>query len=115
MNNIQVPVKSYVARVEFGADCPSSVAALAGIVIIPGPRGKPGVGEQGPPGEAKAHVHEQMMPSALWVIEHGWLSQPIVAVTDGGASEIIGDVTHPSVGVTTIKFAFPIIGKARLI
>lgn len=89
---------------------------LTGVVIIAGPEGKEGQrGQEGPPGAAEAFLHDQMMPSALWTVKHGWATQPSVSVTDGGSSEVICDVEHPSQGVTIIKFAHPVIGRARLI
>lgn len=75
----------------------------------------PFTGPRGKEGEARTFLHEQMIPSDLWVINHGFDARPNVSITDGGSTEVVGDVDHPSPGIATVKFAFPVIGRARLI
>jgi hypothetical protein len=65
-------------------------------VIVTGGKGEKG--EDGAPGAAgsapQSYVHEQVDPSAVWIINHGLGFYPNVTVIDSGGNEVAGDITY---------------------
>lgn len=98
------------------------VADTAPVVVevaAQGPTGPPGAtgpqGPQGPPGASASYVHQQMTPSAVWVIDHTLGYAPGgVTCTDSANGEIVGDITYPSAGRVVVTFAASTGGTAYL-
>lgn len=85
---------------------------------IPGPQGATGVGvagPQGPPGSGGAsYVHDQMTPSATWVVVHNMGYYPNVTVEDSGGNEHFPDLVYDSANQLTLTFNAANGGKAYL-
>lgn len=84
-----------------------------------GPQGNQGIqgpqGPQGPPGTAENtdYTHDQMTPSATWVVVHNLGYRPAgVHVTDSSGNDYEGEVTHNSVNQLTITFSAAFSGTA---
>lgn len=77
-------------------------------VVTPGP-----TGPAGPAGVAFVHV--QSVASAIWTINHNMGYRPSTELTDPGFREMDGDVLHPTVNQTVVKFNVPVTGTARLV
>jgi hypothetical protein len=86
----------------------------------PGPPGPPGAdglpGPAGPPGEGEGYhyVHDQLVPSATWVITHSLGMYPSVTVVDTGGSVIVPDVHFVDDTQLIVMFGSPTSGKAYL-
>lgn len=63
---------------------------------------------------AGSYVHDQMTPSATWVIVHNLGFYPNVRIEDSAGSDVEGDVTQDSVNQMTVTFASAFSGKAYL-
>jgi hypothetical protein len=73
-------------------------------------------GAQGPQGPAGAgFLFTQGSPSTTWLINHNLGFKPVVQMFDAGSQEIEGLISHPSLNTTSILFAVPIAGFARLV
>lgn len=91
------------------------------LVEIPeqGPAGPPGAtgaqGPQGNPGLSGAnYVHQQMVPSATWVIAHGLNRYPSITIVDSAGSVVIGAVDYDSTNQITVTFSAAFGGSAYL-
>lgn len=72
-------------------------------------------GEKGDPGLSGANfIHDQLVPSDEWVINHGLNRYPSVAVVDSAGSVVEGTVEYTSNNVITLRFAAPFGGQAFL-
>lgn len=94
-----------VAVVETGwVAAPSGTAVPAAII--------------GPPGRDASQPYEHVQASAAsgWTVNHnlGRWPSAVTVVTPGGV-EVTGGVTHVSLNQTTIAFAQPFAGRARVI
>lgn len=78
-------------------------------LITPGPQGPPGAN-----GANAVYIHNQVTPSATWIISHNMGFKPSVELLNSGSQEIEGDVIHTSQNVTVAYFNTPISGFARL-
>jgi len=65
-------------------------------------------------GAVAAYVHQQTTSAAVWTINHNLGVRPSVEVFDSGSQQVEADVSHPNVNTTSIMFAVPITGYARL-
>jgi hypothetical protein len=73
-------------------------------------------GPQGPQGPAGVgFLFTQASPSTTWLINHNLGFKPVVQMFDAGSQEIEGLISHPSLNTTSILFAVPIAGFARLV
>jgi len=86
---------------------------------VPGPQGSPGptgpTGPQGPPGSGGAsYTHDQITPSAVWVITHNLNFYPNISVEDSGGNEHFPDVVYDSANQVTLTFNAANGGKAYL-
>lgn len=84
-----------------------------------GPEGLPGApgppGPPGPPGDPAltSYVHDQMIPSATWIILHNLGYYPAgIHVSDSGGSDCEGEVTHDSLNQLTLTFSAAFSGRA---
>jgi hypothetical protein len=90
-------------------------------LVEPGPPGPPGPqGPQGPPGQPAlagtgALLYTQSVPALVWEVEHPFPYRPDVETFDNDGNEIIGDVSHPDLGVVRVEFGFAMTGTMRLI
>ena len=64
--------------------------------------------------EDKTYVHEQLVSSQFWNIQHNLGKHPSVTVIDSGGSVVFGDVEYVSMNEITISFGFPFGGTAYL-
>ncbi len=92
----------------------------------PGPEGPQGEigpmgpeGPQGPPGDEGSgalgfFVHDQSIPSDVWVIDHNLSFIPQVTIVDSSGREVEGDVIYTSPTQITVLFSAPFAGKAYL-
>lgn len=60
------------------------------------------------------YVHEQSVPSKVWIILHSMRKYPSVTVLDSSGYEIEGEVRHTSINRLTIEFTIPFHGIATL-
>jgi hypothetical protein len=97
--------------VETEADVKIDIAAEVG---PPGPQGPQG--PQGPAGigSKTTYVHDQMVPDAVWTIQHDQNCFPTVTVVDSAGSAVEGAVTYDSPDQITILFSGGFSGKAYL-
>jgi len=74
------------------------------------------IGPPGRDGGAGAYEHVQASASVSWTVNHNLGRWPaaVTVVTTGGV-EVTSDVTHVSINQTTIAFARPFAGRARVI
>ena len=81
-----------------------------------GPPGPPG--PEGPRGydadTAFRHVHQQLVPAAVWTIVHGLAGKPAVTIVDSAGVEHEGSVTYPDDNTVTVTFSAPFGGEAHL-
>lgn len=85
-------------------------------VATSGPQGPTGPqGEPGTPGAPGGEVYEftQAAPASTWVINHNLGVEPDVTCLVSG-EEVYPDVVHGSVNQTSLVFAAPTAGHARL-
>lgn len=83
----------------------------------PGPKGDKGdQGDPAPPGSGGdlTYVHDQMVPSATWVVVHNLGKNPTVGVVDSGGSVIEPDIHYDNINQLTISFTSATSGKAYL-
>ena len=59
-------------------------------------------------------VHEQILPSKVWIVEHTLDKYPSVSVVDSGNNLVIGSVEYLSKNKLKISFSFEFSGKAYL-
>jgi len=74
------------------------------------------VAEQGPagPSGAETYIHDQSLPSDVWVIGHNLDRYPSATVVDSAGSTIICDVQYDSPDQITIQFSAAFSGRAYL-
>lgn len=56
--------------------------------------------------------HDQMVPSASWVITHGLGRVPAISVIDSAGDLVVGDVSVIGLDVVQIDFSGPFSGTA---
>lgn len=114
--------ESVVHTVETG---PEEVEVIEEVITniidasVPGPQGPQGTqgptGPQGPPGSGGAsYIHDQVTPSATWVIVHNLNFFPNVTVEDSGGNEHYPDIVYDSANQVTLTFNAVNGGKAYL-
>lgn len=64
-------------------------------------------------GADRNYVHQQAIPSDVWVVPHGLGKIPAITVIDSAGDEVRGEVRHDSTTQSTITFAFPFSGAAH--
>ncbi len=89
-----------------------------------GPSGVPGAqgltGPQGPTGPAGGpgvgsdanYVHNQILASSVWVINHNLNKYPSVIVVDSGDTVVVGDISYTNLNTITVTFTVAFGGKA---
>jgi hypothetical protein len=60
------------------------------------------------------YTHDQVSPSAIWVIVHNMGKNPSVSIVDTALDEVVADVQYNSLNQLTITFTAAISGKAFL-
>lgn len=69
----------------------------------------------GPPGPTgTTYTHDQLTPSATWVITHNMNKYPSVMIVDSGGTVIDPDIHYDSTIQMTVTFGSPTSGKAYL-
>jgi len=97
-----------VTKVELAGQKTLLTVSLVG---VQGPKGDPGA-----PGlSAQSYVHDQLVASDTWVINHNLGFKPICQVFSAGSREILVDVLHTSTNQTIVYLTSPNTGFARLI
>lgn len=61
-----------------------------------------------------SYIHNQIVSSTTWTINHNLGFFPAVSVVDSGGNYVIGDVTYVSQNVVTVSFNSSFGGKAYL-
>jgi hypothetical protein len=90
------------------------------VVPQPGPQGPQGpAGPQGPEGPAGTggdltYQHTQLVPAAVWTIDHNLGKEPAVTVISSADDEVIGDVSYPTPNRVVLTFSSAFAGRARL-
>ncbi len=87
-----------------------------GVPGPPGPMGPPGQpGDTGAPGLSGAnYVHQQMVPAAIWLVQHNLNRFPSVTVVDSAGTVVIGVVTYATSDSVNIEFSAAFSGSAYL-
>lgn len=62
----------------------------------------------------QGYVHDQVAPSANWVIEHHLDKYPSVTIVDSGQNAVIGDIEYVSKDRIDLKFSSAFSGRALL-
>jgi hypothetical protein len=88
-------------------------------VGIAGPQGATGAagptGPQGPPGSiGGSYLHAQIVPSAIWTINHNLGFFPNVVVLDTLGRVVWGDQEYPSANTMILTFSASFSGTAYL-
>lgn len=60
------------------------------------------------------YVHNQLVPSNEWIIEHNLNKYPSVTVVDSGGNAVIGDINYKSMNEIVISFQSAFSGNAYL-
>lgn len=73
-------------------------------------------GPAGPPGPAAVlgHVHEQVSPSANWIVSHSLGRYPLSSELTVSGEVVHADITYPDVFTAVVTFAAPQVGTLRL-
>lgn len=111
--NPVVAIVQQPARLQALVDAPPLITAH--IASAQGPSGPPGpAGAQGPAGEGDLNfVHQQGVPSDVWVCPHGLGKFPSVTVIDSAGDRVAGaEVHYDSVNQCTLRFGAPFSGSA---
>ena len=61
-----------------------------------------------------AYVHNQLMPSTVWTIDHDLKKHPSVTIVDSGGSVVYGSVLYESKNRLVVTFTAPFSGRAFL-
>jgi hypothetical protein len=112
-----VEVSATAAAIEVGGASLVEVSATAAAIEVGGPAVLVEVataGAQGPPGVDgdKTYVHDQVLPSTTWTVDHGLNKFPSIDVVDSGGNVVHGDVRHVSAARAVLSFNFAFGGKA---
>ncbi len=59
-------------------------------------------------------VHDQIVPEAQWIINHGLNKYPSVTIVDSSGSKVYGDIDYPSMNTITVSFSSVFSGRAFL-
>lgn len=87
----------------------------------PGPTGPTGTagspGATGPTGPAGSggdlhYIHDQLAPSASWMVAHGLGKFPSVTVVDSGGTTVVGDVAYTDANNLVLTFSAAFGGRA---
>lgn len=62
-----------------------------------------------------AYVHDQVSPSATWIINHNLGFRPSVELFDAGSQEFDGEISHPTVNQVVVSLTTAVSGFARLL
>lgn len=60
----------------------------------------------------KNYVHNQIVASDTWVVNHNMNKFPSVTIVDSAGSTVYGEVSHDSIVQSTITFSAPFSGQA---
>jgi hypothetical protein len=72
-------------------------------------------GDQGLPGEGDKHyIHDQMIASNEWTIDHNLGKHPSCVIVDSSGSIVEGAIQHIDANQVVVSFASPFAGKAYL-
>lgn len=110
---IAVTVTEDAVGVEITSPPPIEIEIAGGVGPVgpQGPQGPPGVDG----GDQPTIVHDQMVASDHWVINHTWPGgYPAVTVVDTSGNVLYGDVRYISATQVDIFFSNAVSGKAFL-
>lgn len=93
--------------VTIGIQGPSGPQGIQGIQGEQGVQGQDGTGDL-------SFVHNQSVPSTVWVISHNLGKRPSVRVVDSGDTTIVGHVVDIDDNSLQVEFSAPFGGKAYL-
>lgn len=65
-------------------------------------------------GASAYYLHTQATPAAVWTVPHNLGIYPSVTVIDSAGSQVIADVSYPSLNTVTITFSAALSGRAAL-
>lgn len=85
-------------------------AGPAGATGATGPQGPPGSGTGG----GASFTYDQLVPSALWVIDHNLNGFPTPIVIDSGGSVVEGEIAYPTAMRVALSFSGSFAGVAHL-
>lgn len=71
-------------------------------------------GEDGWEPVTPGYVHEQLVPTTVWMVDHFLNGHPAVHVEDSAGTDVVGDVRYLDRDHLTITFAVPFAGTAFL-
>jgi hypothetical protein len=80
----------------------------AGPQGLQGPQGEPGIVSV----ESQYYRHDQMVASALWVVNHNLGYRPNVSVTDSAGTNVEGEISHVDSNSLVLTFSSPFTGTA---
>lgn len=60
------------------------------------------------------YIHDQIMSSKIWIVNHTLNKFPSVSVVDSGGNLVMGDVTYINTSQLKISFNYEFSGKAYL-
>lgn len=66
------------------------------------------------PPRDSCYIHNQIMPSATWIINHNLESFPSVTIVDSGGSVVIGEIQYINENQIKVSFTVEFSGKAYL-
>jgi hypothetical protein len=64
--------------------------------------------------QVSTYIHEQLVPSTTWIIQHNMNSYPTVTVVDSAGTVVVGNVTYDSKNRVTVEFTASFSGSAYL-
>lgn len=107
-NGVKVVVREPELKiVTLGIQGPSGAQGIQG---LPGPQGIPGEDGSGD----LTYIHNQSVPSTLWIINHNLGKRPSVRVVDSGDNVVVGHVHDIDDNNLQIEFSVIFGGKAYL-
>lgn len=66
------------------------------------------------PGEGSSYIHDQSIPQATWIINHGLGYFPNVTSVDSSGRRVFGDVQYANINSLAIHYSGGFAGKAYL-
>ena len=69
-------------------------------------------GPRGPVGMDLTYVHEQLVASDVWTINHQLGKYPAITIVDSGGNLVAGDITYNDINTAVAHFSVPFGGKA---
>lgn len=109
------PITISLGRLPFDGSRPETALSPAQkatyVLALKGDAGPEG--PAGPPGPAQmTYTHVQSSPSANWIINHNFGTNPIIEVLNPGGQAVVAEIVHTSLNQVHVYLNTPMTGTA---